>query len=88
MARLLVTPVALIVPSDQSLVIEAVVDTGSDLHRIDGVVARGGGGRLQRVAEGVGQIPGGGFETGGVEVGNVIANDVHLFLVSIQAADG
>jgi hypothetical protein len=43
---------------------------------------------LQRIAERVGQVPGGGLEARGVKVGDVIPDDVHLLLEGIESADG
>ena len=42
---------------------------------------------LQRIAERVGKIDCACLECGGVDVGNVIANDIHLFLEVFESAD-
>src|SRR5581483_8192383 len=71
------------------IVLDAVDgDAGADLHGIG--AARGGAaaiGGAQGVAESISEGNGGGFETGGVNVGNIVADDIHLVLEAFQPAD-
>ena len=62
---------------------------GHTRSHLDGIGSAGCGtacaGRLQCIAESIGKLHCAGFETVGIDVGNVIANDVHLLLVIFQS---
>src|SRR5262249_20056570 len=50
--------------------------------------ARAARGQAQGVAEGVRELHARGLERSGVHIGDVVADDVHVFLKILQAADG